>query len=193
VYVCHQKLGNALSDASRLDEALAAYREFQQMCEALWEAHPSNVDVRRDLGVAYGNIANVLAEKDDHDGALAGYQKALGVFEGLSADDPTDVQAQRDVALCCQSLGRESAACAGKTSAAARLRLKHWREAREWYQRAASIWRGMREHGTLEASEFGMVDDVQAEMARCDAAIAGLEQNAEAEKEPVPRSLDKDP
>ena len=192
-YVSYQKLGNALADTGRLDEALAAYREFQRMCEALWEADPSDVDVRRDLAVAFGNIANVLAEMDDHDGAVSGYQQALEVFEGLLADDPTDGEAQRDVLQCYEMLGAESARCGARAEAPAEEQLEHWRQAREWYQRSLSIWVDMRERGMLTAPESGTPDEIMAEIAKCDAAIAGLEQNAEAPEEPVPRSLHKGP
>ncbi len=67
--------------------AEASYRKGLAIREALVAAEPRNIDLRRDLVIAYGKLSDLLREKGDSAGAMeiSGKQKA-SVDEMLAAD-----------------------------------------------------------------------------------------------------------
>ena len=71
--------------------------------------------------------------------------------------------------------GNVYAAIASSEKSSASKQLELWREARNWHQRGFDIMKDLKDRGEFTSRDLGNIDDIAAEIAKCDAAIAKLE------------------
>lgn len=103
--------------------------------------------------------------------ALVSYQTSLKILESLAADAPASSGARHDLAVLYAKLGQANAVTAQK-AAQASDRTAQWREARGWYQRSLAMWQDLRNRGMTSGTDMRRCDEAQAEINRCDAALA---------------------
>ena len=99
-------LGDVLETKGRLDEALAAFREFLAISQRLVSTDPSNADWQRDLAVAHDRVGNILQAQGRLDEALAAFREAFAIFQHLAAIDPSNADWQRELAVAHNKLGQ---------------------------------------------------------------------------------------
>ena len=78
------------------------------------------------------------------------------------------------VATAYSGLGSTHVALAADTRHNATMRLAEWREARTWFQKSVDIWTKLKAGGKHTSVVYGGPEQVQQEIARCDAALAKL-------------------
>ena len=77
------------------------------------------------------------------------------------------------------NLGQAHAAAGADAELPAGERLEHWRAARGRYEQGRYVFVEMRERGILSASDAGLPEELAAELAACDEAIAELAGDAD--------------
>jgi tetratricopeptide (TPR) repeat protein len=103
-------LGRALLASGELENSAAEFREAVSEREQLLKEAPQNVEVHRDLMVAYGTLGDILGFRTgenlgDVAGATAAFRRALAIAEWLRAKDPADKKAKSDFLSASVRLG----------------------------------------------------------------------------------------
>ena len=86
-----------LQAQGQLGAALAEYRDYQRILQALAARDPDNNGWQRDLAVSHNNVGSVLQDQGQTQTALREYEAALRIAQRLVALDPTNAQWQTDL------------------------------------------------------------------------------------------------
>lgn len=81
------KIGDVHLRSGDMAEALSAYQECLAIRQKLTRRYPEDIQLLRDVAVAFRDIADLKRLSGDAEGALAAYQDSLAVSRGLSAGD----------------------------------------------------------------------------------------------------------
>ena len=76
--------------------------------------------------------------------------------------------------VCYASPGKAYTMLAADENTSAKDRVRFWREARTWFKRSMDVWLDLRQHGTLREVDGGKPEEINLEIAKCDAALARL-------------------
>jgi len=99
----YSNLGQGLTLANELGEALEYLRKAVGVRESLAAAHPENARYQRQLMIAYSKVGDVLGpilpSLEDPAGALDNYGKMLAIAEKLAAADPANPRLAYDRAM----------------------------------------------------------------------------------------------
>ncbi|HUU95955.1 MAG TPA: serine/threonine-protein kinase [Phycisphaerae bacterium] len=177
--ISHERIGSIQHQAGHTEQALASYRTALGIREALAVLDPNSAEIRRGLSVIHCRIGILLARTGQIEEALASCHKSVEIAEALSEADPANAVARRDLAVSCFNTGSVNAGSGSDTARPIEQRLEHYREARKWFQRAREIFEDMQARGILPCVDANAPDGASAAIARCDAAIAELEQTIE--------------
>ncbi|MCI0524785.1 MAG: tetratricopeptide repeat protein, partial [Acidobacteria bacterium] len=168
-------LADAYSDTAdllrrigRKAEALELYRR------ALGLADSTTGGYRKDLRHYHYRIGELLAQSGDFKGGLDHFRRSIALCQEWAAREPANVEAQLSPTFAYARLGEVYAALAADEKRLAAQRLADWREARAWQRRRQAILLDLRERGLLPAKHQPGLEEIAREIARCDAAIAGL-------------------
>jgi non-specific serine/threonine protein kinase/serine/threonine-protein kinase len=153
--------------------ALAGFREALAALAPLSAADPANAQYSSDVALLEERIGTVQAELGQADEALPVLRKALAVHESELASDPSNVLPRARVANSAGGLGKVHSVLAARAKSPAE-RVRSWREARGWYQKAHDLWLGLRTQGATTGTEAAKPDELAGEIARCDEALAKL-------------------
>jgi hypothetical protein len=77
----------------------------------------------------------------------SGYSELAKVFEQLATDKHASVDQQQT----------------------------NWRAAKGSYEKSLNIWTEMKSHGTLSGADYGRLDEVAKEIAKCESALNSIE------------------
>ncbi|HUU98991.1 MAG TPA: serine/threonine-protein kinase [Phycisphaerae bacterium] len=179
VSIGYERIGRMLQAAGQTEEALASFRKSLEVFEALSAADPTSADIRRSLSLCHYRIGKTLAATGQAQEALVSYGKSLEITEALSAANPSNARYRRDTAVTHDRTGSAYAALGSQAGTPAPQRLEHWRSARASYMRSLRVFDDMRERGILPPSDAEAFAELNTQIAKCDAAIAELEQRME--------------
>jgi non-specific serine/threonine protein kinase/serine/threonine-protein kinase len=168
----HEKVGSMLAARKEYAEALQRYRQALAISEALAAADPENAQARYDVSYGHETIGDLLIETGDLAGALERYRQVLIIRESLSVADPKNAEIRSDLAKTYKNLGKVYTMLASQSKRSVSQRIKHWHQARSWYQNSLDVLLDMRQRGILSSADAGEPDNVAREIARCDAALA---------------------
>jgi tetratricopeptide (TPR) repeat protein len=101
------ELGDVLVAQGNGAGALAAYRKYLTIAEALAASEPANTEWQRALSVSFNKIGDALVTLGDRSAALAAYRKGIGFAEALAASDRDNTEWQRDLSLSHKRIGDE--------------------------------------------------------------------------------------
>jgi non-specific serine/threonine protein kinase/serine/threonine-protein kinase len=166
-------LGDVLWGTGDVRGELESYRQSLAIHQELAAADPANIQLRRDLGVAHGNVGYALAQTGEASG-LEHCQKAVAIFESLTAADPASIKAKRDLAAYGKWTGDAGVFLADDKRAPVSTRIERWQHARASYQRSLAIMLDLRDRGLVRGDDVGGIDQAQAGIIKCDAALAKL-------------------
>jgi eukaryotic-like serine/threonine-protein kinase len=103
-------IGTSLSRSNRMEEALSYYRKAANVREVIYQQHPRNTKIQRNLMIGYGHIGDILGNPftgciGDYPGALKYYQKAAGIAADMKRADPSDQRAGSDMGMIWTRMG----------------------------------------------------------------------------------------
>jgi len=134
---------------------------------------PRNALTRNYIGFTCVHIGAILVQRGDTPGGMAKLQKALAIFQSLQADSKNRYVLS-GLADSYEGLGRAHTALALNPKDSPTEQVKHWGEARRFYQDSQSIWLKMREQGALAREDAEKLGPISAQITQCDAALAQL-------------------
>ncbi|MBW4696695.1 MAG: protein kinase [Aphanocapsa lilacina HA4352-LM1] len=145
--------------------AVEDLRQAVVLNEQLVKLDPNNVNARRDLLVAYGQLGRAFEDSGDLEQALAYHRKALGLSEQLARLEPDNAQLQIDLAVSYAVLGRahRKRSLLAKTDNPAAERA----EACRWFGRGQAVFAGLQKRGRLSAGDTELVKKLAALGADC--------------------------
>lgn len=173
--VVHLQMWEAFAKIGDYNEALKAARNSVTIFEGLIDEDQSNSHGRAELVLGYTYLGLALAKTGSGAQALDYCRKARVMAEGLAAANPANVELKALMASTYSSVGNIYAATASNGKASAGKQLELWREARDWHRRGFDIMKELKERGEFASRDFGNIDDIAAEIAKCDTEIAKLE------------------
>jgi len=153
-----------------LDEAVAEGRKTVAIYSALVSSDPSNRLARANLGFSEANLGEALVAKGNPEEAMRYILDATATFEGIDHKGRYDVAGQAQSYF---SRGLAVISLANRATSTSK-KLDRLREARSWYQKSLATWRQEPDHDSKDP--FGSEEGkrITANLAKCDAAIAGL-------------------
>jgi Serine/threonine protein kinase len=175
VAVAQMRIGMTLIKTGNYPEALKTYRSASSILEGLVDEDQSNMHGRGEITLTYSNLGLALAKTGNNAQAVDYSQKARSIVEKLAAANSSNAEIQALLAFTYSNLGHVYATIASNDKSSASRQIELWREARNWHQRGFDILKDLKDRGAWTSSDYGNPDEVAAEIAKCDAAIARLE------------------
>ncbi len=175
VGVAHLQMWEALAKIGDYTEALKVARRLVTIFEGLIDEDRANMHGRGELALSYNYLGLSLAKTGNGAQALDYCRKARVITEELSAANPANAELKAIKASTYSNTGSVYAAIASSEKPSVSKQLELWREARNWHQRGFDIMKDLKDRGEFTSQDYGTADDIAAEMAKCDAAIAKLE------------------
>jgi non-specific serine/threonine protein kinase/serine/threonine-protein kinase len=166
----YKRIGDLLTNTGKYSEALL----FNQKALEMWE--PLSKNSLQDLGLRYGiikthaGIGLIHAKLGDRRAALTECGQAISLL-GKIEDDPTigSLRTLRAEAYTDLARVHVTLAMAAHTNDERR---EHWRSARDMFQTSLDIWVDMRNRGIITGMAAGTPEEIQREIAKCDAALS---------------------
>ena len=91
--------------AARPTESAALNRKAIELLQVVVESEPTNLSLRRELGVTLNNLGAALSRAQQESAALAAYQQAIDLREELVRLAPARATYRTDLAVSCNNLG----------------------------------------------------------------------------------------
>ncbi len=90
----------------------------------------------------------------------------MKIEEKLVTDSPTNANAQNTLALLYVQLGDSD-----QKQAATTQQKESWRAAKMAYEKGLALYQSMKTNGTLASADGAKLDQLAAEVSKCDAAL----------------------
>ncbi len=172
--IIYGTMGEALSSTGNHSGAIDYGLKSLEIFKTMSSRDPTNRGAREDLAICYGSMAEIMEGINDAAGALRNYRDAVSILEPLVVADPMNAATERRLGLYYSYLGSLEAKQAGASSLPENKKAELWQQAREWYQKSLNAFRDIQKHGVLNGVEPLKADQMAAEIARCDEALAKL-------------------
>jgi len=167
----YERVGFLLQHMGKTKEALAHYRKGLEIGEALVRADPYNAKARTDLATAHCRVGEIQLALGETDDALVNFQRFHEITLEIATEDPANAQAQRELGVSYFKMAEFHMSLGGDDSRDPMERIKHWREARSWLQRAFDVFASMRDKNVLAPGDANVPEEMAAEITKCEAAI----------------------
>ena len=159
-------LGNVLADLHQQGEALEHYSKAVAIAEPLVAADNKWWEARGYLAQMYIKIGGSLSRTGQVLSARQYLQKAIGLAEESGNRDPQNARTRRVLAQAYNEMAVHWSNPSTRSSDKDSLR-----EACAWYQKSRDIWQDMKDKGTLSGADAGKPDELNKEIAKCDAQV----------------------
>jgi hypothetical protein len=159
------RIAGLLAELGNKKEALPSALKAIAVLERVAGQDATNIYARGGLVISYNEVALLLAKSGDAAGALENSRKGRVIAEELSAANPANAELRALLAAAYASSGRVQAALAGAQKSPV-SQLGHWREGREWAQKAMGILTGLKDTGAWASPVYGSPDELANERRR---------------------------
>ncbi len=146
----------------------------QEIQQAILAKDPVRTPVRQDALATYNLLGDLRLQAKDMTGAMEQYRAAVIIAEAIATSQPTDVYPRRDLADCYERYATWFRLLATDPKTAATDRLRHWREARTWYQKQLAVWESWSNYAVSSVYNTSRHDKAAHAVAECDAALVRL-------------------
>ncbi len=168
----YSDLAITLSRKDDYEQALPLARRGLAMRQALSNSDPANSQARRDLAVAHLYLGQMLSHRRDAEGTNREMMAAVTIFESLvSSSSPAGLW-RTDLAQSYETTGNTSWNLAEADGISNARRKQLYRESRQWYERALSLYSELKRDATLEARVAKKAEAMVSAIADCDREIA---------------------
>jgi len=165
-------IGLRLAGAGDVAGALHSRREAIRICEGLIARDPKDRGCLNYLWFNYRATAKTLAAEGQRTEALDLSRKAIGAAQAGRAIDGGNPVTQSWLPQAYATAGAVQEALAAAPDAPLAQRLEDWRQALEFYQKAAAAWEPVSAYPSIDRD--GEIAKARAGVARCTKAIAAL-------------------
>jgi tetratricopeptide (TPR) repeat protein len=171
----HASVGSLLRDEGHLDAALLEYRKALQLRRDVYAADPDNEQAFRVLVRAHQSLASVFVRKPDLAATASHLREVLALQQAWEKKHSSAPGQAGWQAAFHESLGDHVAFVAALPALPPGQRREHWLRARDEYTRARALWLELAGKQPLEAEHAANPQKLEQAIAKCDAALAGLE------------------
>ncbi len=166
----YSDLGATLADGGDLAAAILTWRKALANAESVSAADASNARAHVAQALAENQLG-LLLTKAGQSGGLDYELKALEIRRKLFTDDPKNKGRQEAVALSYATLGDTEQMLAMRPHTPKNQQLRHWSQARSWYEQASESYQSLRSGAALRGEEAGEPDRIAQEIVKCDAML----------------------
>jgi len=163
-------LGMTLADGGEPAGAIENWRKSLANAEPVVTADSNNARARVALALAENQLGLLLA-KTGQTSDLNYELKALEIRKKLFEDDPKNLGRQEAVAVSYATLGDTEEIFAARTHMPVGMQVKHWREARSWYQQALQSYLSLRSQTALRGEDAGQPGRMAQEISKSDTML----------------------
>jgi serine/threonine protein kinase len=174
VSMVQNRLGEVLIETGDAAGALEVLERAHEIRARVADADPSNAQASFDLAVVLANLADALTRSGRAEAGSEAGQRAIAIFRDLVTADPENMVYRRNLGLSFTKVALSHTSRAEDPKRPAGARSAHWREARALFREALDVFSDLRERGALRPADAGKPDELAAEVARCDEALARL-------------------
>lgn len=166
--------GDAYARAHKHVEALRNYREALSILSRVQSEDPANVDARLRVAAVLNKVAAMSARLRDFMAASAMYQKALELARPEAGGSHPNEQALYSIADSYAGLGETETFLAMDTKQTRQSQVRHWDQARSWFEQSMNVWNQVKEPGMISPDGFDCIPPaaVARQLAHCKAARA---------------------
>lgn len=161
--------------SAKLNDNKAALENAQKslaMFEQLLTEDPQNEEFRQIVATVETELCASLIRAGKAPEAITRLNKSLAVLQKLTADSPSDEIARFRIAVVYEYLGKSFAALTSDKNSP--VYLTNLKQSREFFQKSFDIYKDFRDSGKTVGDEAAKVDEIAAEIAKCNEAIAKL-------------------
>jgi tetratricopeptide (TPR) repeat protein len=166
------RIGQLLTDTGQYSQALSFKQKALEMWEPLSKNSLQDLSLRYSMIKTHAGIGLVHAKLGDRKAALTECSQVVTLLDKIE-DDPnhTGLRTQRAEVYAELAAVYVALAMAAHTNSERR---EHWRSARETFQTSLDIWVDMRNRGIITDMAASTPEEIQREIAKCDAALSRL-------------------
>ncbi|MCA9255192.1 MAG: tetratricopeptide repeat protein, partial [Phycisphaerales bacterium] len=172
--VAHNNVARTLLAFERNEEAIRQFEQGLDIARALVAADRSNYDAVRNVGRSHHYVAMAKLGKEDIDGAIASATASLEAFDEVATHDPANTAVLRDIANLLGLRGDLYIGIADDEAQPADRRIEMYQKSIPDFTQFRAILIQLKDAGKLSEQEAPIIDALQAEVDRCNAAIATL-------------------
>ncbi len=170
----YKQLGTTQVAAEDFHGAVESLQKSLAIKEASAAADPQNAQASLDLASGHVDLAEALSGTGDQAQAVAHARHGITIVTALAAADPTNAMYSRNLAIYEERLGDAFARSGADKNGPIPQRALAWSEARESYQKAATIFSALRDHGTLPPADADKPQKLAALRVSCEQAARQL-------------------
>ena len=163
--------GDILGKKGDLEAALAMYRREEHTCKELKSADANNQQSILNLGFSKADIGEILIRQGKVSQGLHSIHEAITVFRTAPGSKNLWVDTGLSESYADMGKGYQTLA---EQPVSRREKLKYWREARSWYQKALEVWTDNPKPGALDTSGHNQAAQIRQEIADCDVRLRTL-------------------
>ena len=177
--------GDAYARSADNARALQHFREALSVLSQVQSEDPANVDVRLRVAGISNKVASMLTRSNDLVAATTMYRKALELVRPEFAARHPNEQALYSTADSYAGLGETEVILAKDNRQTQQNQIKHWDQARSWYQQSMDTWRQVKEPGMISPGGLDCIPPatVARQLARCRAALTRLTARSSARRQ----------
>lgn len=165
-----QRVADLLGALGDNSQALSNYEKSAEIFEKTSVKAPENLWERLQLGISEAGIAKMEARLGKISLAAEECRKSVSLLEHTT-ENPTNRIQRSMKAQAYQYLGEAYVALAILPNDPSADVLQRWTPAREMFLRSSGIYQDMRSRGMLSVPDAHQLDEVAADMTKCDAAL----------------------
>ena len=157
-----------------LDDSLECGRKAHEIFRSLASSDPTNWLATANVGFTEIGIGDALVSKGRIREAMSYVRHAMNLFEARQHKTPYDIAGQAE---SYSTLAKAHEALADHESSLLR-KASHLREARTWLQKSVRTWQQDANHGSPDPMGGHEGDHAREEVAKCESALAKLNQSS---------------
>jgi eukaryotic-like serine/threonine-protein kinase len=161
--------------------ALDLLHRDREIFKELSSADPHNQEAALNYGLGDLGIGEVLVKQGKISQGLQSMREALATFR--AAPGSTNLWVETSLSSAFTDLGNAYAALA-KRALSSSEKLRHWREARSWYQKGLEVWSAKPNPAVaLDANGKNQAAEITKALAECDVSLQKLNGRTLAQKQ----------
>jgi tetratricopeptide (TPR) repeat protein len=171
-------LGDLLDKKNDLSGALENHRQANQIFRELMSVDPDNQLAAENFVFSDLSIGKNLVRQGKTADGIQNIREALATFR--AAGRSKNLWDTTGLSSSYSELGMAYAALAERAASPGE-KMRHWSEARSWYQKGLEVWSEKPNRGALDALGRNQTAEIAQQLAKCDANLRELKARAQVQ------------